>query len=667
MRYHRAFRELAFPVGGDAGAIASAETLVAARFEPVLRARKGSATVDLHFRRDRAHVVIPLVILDVAMLEARERDPLVWPEFVRTIGIDDFGIALRVEAWIAKLFGARLTNTEQIKIFGDEADAAAFAAAREAGFLGAAPLEEVARRAAPFVYARREARTKEVVIAARDAALGAALLGGVARKVRIAAVDAHGMSWYAPDAGSAEPEIVIVDRHHRELVKAELERASVVIDLDASPAELYVEPAPIVPLDALFDFTGSVRRGEPAFSVAVHKKRELATPLVAESAPVGGSSGRILFGLRHGARRFGGADLDYAEWLASALRDEGFTVAVVDDPNDVAAFAPDLVHAMGLADASAAVAYLRAASARQVPFAIHPLYDAAGLEGYWGATVTPYAYRFMQDEATIAQLLQLLRERRLALNELTAATPFHPTNPTWYRDVRTAVAGADVVYVAGKCEQEALEQLGAQGEIVRLLPPIPPAGATAPIDALVGSEPFVLLHAPIESTQNQLQAVRAAQLADLPLVIAGPVTDSDYAALVRAFAGDRTILIGEPAPAVLEALYRGADVFLDVAWVGLGLARCARAVSRGAAVTVSTRMPGADFELGDFLCPVDPADVEGIARGIGDAWYRRRDEPEQFAAARFDFATRAAVAEVTRALVAGYAKALERRNSLVAR
>ncbi|MGH7684355.1 MAG: hypothetical protein ACREMT_08420, partial [Vulcanimicrobiaceae bacterium] len=431
---------------------------------------------------------------------------------------------------------------------------------------------------------------------------------------------------------------------------------------------LQVEPAPFVPLDVLFDFSRNVRRGMPAFSVSARSERTVASPAVPEEEPVGGSIGRILFVLRRGARRFGGADVDYAETVAAAMRDEGFTVDVVDDLHGARQFAHDLIHAFGVADASQAVGCSLLAASLGIPFAIHPFYDAPGIGGYWGATVTPYCYRFMQDETSIEQLVALMRDRRLALNTIVATTAFHPTNPQWEDNVRAALSAADVVYAGGSAEEEALRAFVRDANVPIVPAPIAPVVAEPPaIDAMVGSEPYVLLHAPIESTQNQLQAVRAAQLADLTLVIAGPVADADYAAVVRSFAGDRTLLVGDPDPAVLEALYRGAEVFLDAAWVGTGPARAARAFSRGAALAISSRSHPGDLGLGQFLCEVDPGDVDGMARGLGDAWYRRREEPKAFERLRREFAARSGVRGVTRALVAGYAAALERRNLLVLR
>ncbi len=667
MRYHCAFQELAIPVGGQSlQDAAGAQSLAAARFEPVIRAGKGGGVLDVHLRRGDRRAVIPLVIVDVAMLEARERDPLVWPQFARQIGIDDVAIGRRLEAWLAELLESRRLNAEAWEIFGDASDRDAFENARRAGFLGAAALEDVARRAAPFVFARRHVRARDVVIACRDAGLGAAILAPVARRVRIAGGEGTDIAWYAPPLSEAEAEIAIVDGPHRDSETAR--SAHVLIDLDGAEGALRVEPAPFVPLDAMFDFSGGVRRTERAFSVKTTPQRKTRPLLLPPEYPIGGSTGRILFVLRRGASRFGGADVDYAELVAAAMRDEGFTVGIIDDLNQARDLAPDLLHAFGLADAAQAAAARRLAASLDVPFAIHPFYDAPALGGYWGATVTPYCYRFMQDETSIEGFLDLMRQRRLALNTITATAPFHPTNPGWESDVRDALSGADVVYVGGRDEAEAIKALCGNADVVCARAPVWPEDCQPKaIEALVGAEPFVLLHAPIESTQNQLQAVRAAQIADLNLVVAGPIADADYAALVRAFAGDRTLVVGDPDAAALEGLYRATDVFLDVAWVGCGPVRAARAFSRGAALVISSRMHPADLAGGEFVFEADPADAEGIARGLGNAWYRRREEPEGLEAARLDFIREGGVRAVTSTIVAGYATALERRNLLAVR
>ena len=273
------------------------------------------------------------------------------------------------------------------------------------------------------------------------------------------------IEWYRPriaDAGERFADLAIVDQQNRQTEG--LERAAVTIDLDGSEG-VRIEPAPAVPLDALFDFSGSVARGERAFFVRAGEPRPLRPAVVPEGTVVGGSSGRILFGLRRGALRFGGADVDLAETLAAGLRDEGFTVGLVDDPAQAAEFQPDLVHAFGLADAGAAAAYQATARAEKVPYVLHALYDGAGYGGCWGATVSPYCYRFAHDEVTVENFLTMMRERRLAVNQVHANVPFHP-DPHWESDVRRLVGSADVVFVLGENEVKALEGFGDGAELI---------------------------------------------------------------------------------------------------------------------------------------------------------------------------------------------------------
>ncbi|MBV8152456.1 MAG: hypothetical protein JOY59_12930, partial [Candidatus Eremiobacteraeota bacterium] len=272
-----------------------------------------------------------------------------------------------------------------------------------------------------------------------------------------------------------------------------------------------------------------------------------------------------------------------------------------------------------------------------------------------------------QDETTVAGLVALMSDRRRAVNQIRADAPFAP-QPQWEQNARAAVEAAGVVFVAGDAERGALAGLNLGGDTVPMAFPVAPSPAQmAPIGSLVGGEGYVLMHAPLEPSQNQLQAARAAERADLPLVIAGPVVDAGYAALVRAFAGPRVVVLGEPDPATAESLYRSAEVFLDASWVGRGLVRAVRALSRGASLAISARLPAADLGIGDFARPVDPADVDGIARGLADAWYLRREEAVRFTEARIAAVARCALQRTVRDLLGGYARALRSRGARSAR
>ncbi len=133
-----------------------------------------------------------------------------------------------------------------------------------------------------------------------------------------------------------------------------------------------------------------------------------------------------------------------------------------------------------------------------------------------------------------------------------------------------------------------------------------------------GTDPFVLVHAPVWPEANQLLLARAAGEVGVPMVIAGPVADPVYAERLREFAPDLVYVLGEPATGEVATLYRSAAVIADAAWTARGHARLVTAAALGAAAVVSqTRW--VDLPEGGFWT-VDPADFRSIARGIGEAW-----------------------------------------------
>jgi hypothetical protein len=102
-------------------------------------------------------------------------------------------------------------------------------------------------------------------------------------------------------------------------------------------------------------------------------------------------------------------------------------------------------------------------------------------------------------------------------------------------------------------------------------------------------------------------------------------------------------------------LYRTAAVVADASWIGRGHSRLATAAALGASV-VSSRNRWVEFP-GNEGRTIDPADVNSIARGIGEAWDNavNRDESIEMVAsfARERMATAAAT------IVASYAKIVQ--------
>ncbi len=84
MRVHRVFPALQ-PWSWRTDALrelARAEHLAALRIEPVTRGREPAVLADLHFCSGERSVTIPMVYVDLAQLELRETDPLVFPHAV---------------------------------------------------------------------------------------------------------------------------------------------------------------------------------------------------------------------------------------------------------------------------------------------------------------------------------------------------------------------------------------------------------------------------------------------------------------------------------------------------------------------------------------------------------------------------------------------------------
>ena len=201
-------------------------------------------------------------------------------------------------------------------------------------------------------------------------------------------------------------------------------------------------------------------------------------------------------------------------------------------------------------------------------------------------------------------------------------------------------------------ERATVSTIRPTGEII-VVPPVA-AGYEDPesIGWIVGSEPYVLVHSPLEPAGNQLLVARAAVSLGVPIVLAGPVADPPYAELVREFASDLVRVIPEPTLGQAAALYRSAAIVADVSWMGRGHARIIEAARSGSATVL------ADTRWADLAFPaiwrVDPADVNAVARGIGEAWdaVARRDP----ALGELRAGAAAATATAVRSIVSGYAK-----------
>jgi hypothetical protein len=700
MRTHRTHAILA-PWSTGASPVLDAARLAAVRIEPVTRQRRPALVLDLVLTGDDGLTVIPLVLADPSTIVERDRDPLIFP--AGTPGDDAFAVALaeRVLPHLERLVLSGERIAEHVVTF---APAPAFDAARAAGCFGAAPLRESLARLAPYRYARRFARGRTVRIDAPDAVGGWAVLRDLGpAAVAPARRTAVECGWYGePPAanGHADVAIVSVDAdagdapcvvrldvnvdgdashgtaHMIDAARTRIDTARTTIDaarttidaarttsIDAArttsidaprtiidTARTIIEVVDPLPLDVTISFDPADGPARRWFAVerAVEPARRAVADLRTPAA--GGSAGRIavILGRADGLSR-PSADTDEARALVASLAAEGFDAVLAAEPDELAGAA--LVHLVGTRDGRRARAVAEAARRIGAPLAVHAHDDDPAGGGWWGGEVARHCFEYGSDDRDVETYLAMLARHAVAVGPASAGARYAPPE-AGAADADAVLRDAAVVFAATEEEADAIRaRTGRRGPLA-VVPPLHAAGtANAQIGALVGPEPFALVHAPIGPLANQLLVARCAAAAGIPLVLAGPVADASYLERVREFGGASLIVLpGEPAPEVAAALRASAAVVVDAAWAGEGGSRLAAAVLAGARLALSDRrrlgIPGISVRR------FDPADAGALTRALGEAWDEALRAP-----ARLSPETLAALAPeaVVRAIVRGYA------------
>lgn len=594
--------------------LVSADNLAALRLEPASRQREPIVLADLHFRSGDAAVTIPLVYVDLAQLDVREADPLIFPHGLLGV-VSDAQASAIVERVFPDLERRALLGgfwNEEVLRYGD---AGIFDAARERGFFGAAALSISLPRIAAAVYAQRIAVGRNVVAYGSDGPALAAVLSSVAASCAVVGDDAAAFAWYghfaAPAAG------VSADLAIGEGPPPVPAGCTVRTDVGESN-DLQLAVAAPRPADVLISFDPADGSAAGGFSVHgapepfVRPIRDIETNLVA-----GGSTGRIALVVRPDAEDVPDSDTAEAVALAGALHREGFAVDIVSGIDALEAFDPELVHLFGVRPGSYARRVAEWASNRRRPLVVHAFYESPAAGSYWGAMATPYCFGYSGDDRSVSTYLDLLATRAVEVDGVTATTSFAPAT-AGLADSERVLKLADVVLVNSAAEFAVVDALRPRRPTFVVAPLPVSTGGARPVGALVGSEPFVLVHAPIGPEGNQLMLARVAAEAGTPIVFAGPVADPSYADRLREFAPSRGMLLEEPSPEITASLYRTAAVIADAAWVARGHGRLLTAAAFGAAV-VCSQTRWLDLPEGDGWT-VDPADKSSIARGLGEAW-----------------------------------------------
>lgn len=619
MRHHSRFAALMPRIEPHRAAIVSAEHLVAARLEPAYSSRF-EAWLDLTFAVGERTLVVPFVQIDAPMLNLRESSPFLWSATLDISEEAAGAIEALIEPWLVSHALAGSLDSELLRFFtGDEAMRERFQRARDAGFLGAAPVERVLVDAAPCIYARRFARGRRVAIRYPEAAYGAALLAAHAQSVHAdlgsPERNAFARAWYGLDAyGEAASGFDV------------FVTGNAIAAGDAAPVTIaFARPA----------FPAIATSFDPEDSAAVRsftvRASEAAVRAFAPSPipRIGGSQGRIGVVVREDAARTPEADTEEAGALAQALGEQGFSPSIVT-PSQARPDAFDLLHCFGFRNAAHFVPLARAAKERGVPIVVTPHLDDPADETRWGEHATHMWVQAMFDDVSRASLERGVVERRLSEVDGYARGSI-AYDPEAVKEL-LALAGAAIV--ASESEERQLrERFGYSGPTRRVPSVARPAVPPEPVGALRGVDEYVLLHATFEPRANQSAALRAAAEAGVPLVVVGSVENGDYYQNAWSYAGAGAVRIVQTALSAgqLEALYAGARVYLDVAWSGRGSARIVRAAGYGCGLVLSNALAASALWSG-LAEIVDPASTQAIATGLRHAWERAPNAGPRIAA-----------------------------------
>ncbi len=514
--------------------------------------------------------------------------------------------------------GARPLSEEKIRFFEERDVRDLFEQAREARFIGAASYDAVLADAAPYVYAARFARDKRVAIRDPHGALGAAMLARHAVSIQAdlgADNNAAAHRWFGKDLFRR------LDGEHDVDIAAKgtpIGSAPVRLVLDAEQGERVVRVATPVPSEIMVSFDPDDAPPVRSFAVECDVRRPGRGTRGGRSFSQGGSSGRVLILVRDDARRSPDSDVEDADELARLLSGEGFAADVRAASTAVDPASYDLVHAfVGMRPGEFWPA-LSAARRDDVPIVVTACIEDVAVQGVWGSGIVPVALSMSAYEAQLAANLDMLEARRLEADGL------HPQYQEPFAQfgaaLREVYALASAVIVSGPEEEALLRRYAYTGPVSYVQAYANTMIEPAPVEHLCGTSDYALLHGPVEGRSNQFMAVRAAVANDVPLVLAGPINDASYYHALMAWGNERVLFVPNPSQAELAGLYRGARVFLDVAWIRYGLRRIAQAALSGCALVAASRgYAPALWRPG--LMEADPGSERGITRALGDAWF----------------------------------------------
>jgi hypothetical protein len=633
--------------------VARLETLAVARFETVFWENTAVSLLDLTFHDGVDVALLAGIAIDTVKLAQNEGTACFWaPATIAAHGaalLDEFEAA--VTPWLRTLVRGRVASGESIRRY---APCAAFEAARAREDLGAAPIGRVLAGVAPFAYARRFAAGAVVEIRSAHAARGAAVLRTVAATVAFRD-SAEACAWFGvvPGATAGPVDLAVVESPG----DAPAEAARIVVrsaaDVPGMPWRLLPIPEP-VPMDwpLTFDEADAPAVGFFAARAAdrvLRPRRSAGRPRAAAD-----SAGRIAILLRPDAFVAADADLDEARELALLLESIGIEARLFVSDRDVLAFGPDLVHVFAAhADERWAGAAARL-HALGVPYVVslEPLAD----NPVWEERALTFMSNVIDGDDR-ERFRSFFKRRALTL---PPGEPDPVASDEYLR--RTAAETTELLRAAAAVfttddAQTLRARFGLPPELTvcapgLLLAPEPDEEDPA---ALLPSGPFVFAHGPIVPSHHALSLADALAGTDVPLVLAGPVSDVLYAARIARTALDGIIVLGDPAPGLVAALYRRATVFVDPALRPVSALRAARAALCGALPAVPSSSPLTGV-LGPHALTYDSLDRDRIRAALAAALADPAAAAVAAAKVAAELAPRADLGRTFGALLAVYAQ-----------
>lgn len=313
----------------------------------------------------------------------------------------------------------------------------------------------------------------------------------------------------------------------------------------------------------------------------------------------------------------GGGETQLFETLL-ALREQG-VVADVSVSMRLPEEPYDLIHAFSLYHADKVDRLERA----DKPLVVSPIFRDN--TAFYPVTVGTAVFR-QQSPSQVEEALRAWKEGRLRVQGID---PQSLDEPEDLRRVKERVVRrAQLLLPNCRWEISALRRYFRLGyKPAQVIPNAvrPERFIQATSDAFVqrfGLQDFVLCAARIEPFKNQLTLIWALRGTGIPLVLAGKVSEPEYGALCRQWAGENVHFVGELSPELLSSAYAAARVHAMPSWAETPGLTSIEAALAGCAIVVGNQ--GAEREyFADFAYYCNPADVDSVREAVLRAWEDR--------------------------------------------